>query len=74
MTLDTLYILSKKIKDVPNFYSKNMELIYFLDKQTHESLQKECYKKTRGTINGYQSQNLFEISLFDIKFIFKLNS
>jgi len=71
MKLDNLYLISKNLKKIENFYRKGMEVVYYLDRVEHEFLQQECYAKINKSINGYQSQDVFEISFFDVKFVFK---
>jgi hypothetical protein len=72
MRLDNLYKFAKTIKGNQLFYSEGMEVVYLLDKQVHEQLQKECYIKITNSLTGYVPQNNFELYLLDIKFVFKI--
>lgn len=72
MMLDNLYKLSKSIKADKTVYCDGMEIIYHLEKTLHEELQKNCYIKTKNSLTGYVPQNIFELYLLGIKFVFKI--
>lgn len=72
MRLDNVYILAKTIKNNENFYRSGMEIIYYLDPDVHENIQRECFIKTKNNLTGYIQQKVFELYLLDIKFIFKI--
>ena len=71
MSLNELYLLAKALKATKGFFKKNVEVVYYLDIASHEEMQREVYGKIKNTMKGYVSQNQFEISIFDIKFILK---
>jgi hypothetical protein len=74
MSLNELYLLAKNLrytKENKNFFREGIEIVYHLDRVEHEFLQQECYAKIKNTLTGYECQKIFELSLFDIKFVFK---
>jgi hypothetical protein len=72
MRLDNLYIMAKTIKNNDMFFKPGMEVVYYLDSDVHEQLQKDCYIKIKNSLTGYVPQKNFELYLLDIKYVFKI--
>jgi hypothetical protein len=51
--------------------NKDIEVVFTIDGDSHESLQQEVYKFINKTIHGYTSKSKFEIIMNDIRFVFK---
>lgn len=65
-------MLAKSIKNNEMYFRAGMEMVYYLESDVHEQLQKECFIKTKNSLTGYVPQKNFELYLLDIKFIFKI--
>lgn len=53
--------------------NKDIEVIFSIDENAHETLQQEVYRFINKTIHGYISKSKFEIIINDIRFVFKIN-
>lgn len=72
MMLDDLYIMAKAIKNNDKFFKPGMEIVYYLEPDVHEQLQRDCYIKIKNSLTGYVPQKNFELYLLDIKYVFKI--
>ena len=68
MKLEKLYNIAKTIKENMGDKKTESNLIFSLDKASHENLQKEAYAFKNSTLVGYKSEKTFNIILLDVKF------
>ena len=54
-------------------FNEDIEVIFSIDENAHETLQQEVYRFINKTIHGYISKSKFEIIINDIRFVFKIN-
>ena len=50
----------------------NSEVIISLPKVQHESLQQEVYTFNNKSLTGYKSEAIFQVSVYNSKYTFKI--
>lgn len=69
MKLETLYKIAKGTNDLIG--NVKSEVTFYLTQGEYEHLQQEVYEYQNKTIQGYKSEKIFQIVLFNTKYIFK---
>ena len=72
MKVEGLYKLAKEMT-VHVGGTTNVDVTIYLNESKHENLQQEVYRwLNNGNLQGYKSNNIFEILLLNIKFTIKM--
>lgn len=72
ITIENLYKLAKSTEDIIGKDTKS-EVIIYLTKDDHEELQQEVFNFIAKTLINYKSNNVFEICIYNIKYIIKIS-
>ena len=70
MNLNELFIMAKAV-DAGLGINKS-EMIILLNKENHESLQKEIYYHNKKTLQDYKSENTYQVLLYNTRYSFKI--
>lgn len=72
MKLEQLYKMAMAINEHSGESTKS-EMTIILNESKHENLQEEVYRfMNNQTLQGYMSEPVFQIILFNTKYIFKI--
>lgn len=52
--------------------TNGLTITYKLDEKTHKKLDQELYLKTNNNLTGFQHNEIIELNISDILFIFEL--
>ena len=70
MNLVDLYKISTSIADTVG-ENQTADVVFQLNESKHENLQQEVYRLHKKTLQGYVSQNNFDIIIGNVKFVIK---
>ena len=72
MTLENLYKIAKSVNDLAGKDVRS-EMVFFLNKDEHETLQQDVYKYKTSSMINYKSEKTFNIIIYNTQFQFKVN-